>query len=228
MFQTNLSDCQFTEKNVPHRKTYHHGNLKTALIEKAVEIIKEEGVAGLSLRKAARKVGVSHAAPAHHFGDLTGLLGAVSREGFGLLLQKMDSVQNDIFDSNPMSRLKRVCLSYIDFALEHTSYFKVMYNSRLTEKATRHELDKGNRKVYRRLADCVMKCQSSGIVKAGNPMHMGIFVWTTIHGYATLVVDGQMFHDKTQAVEGEIATLIIWMISAGLQKHDNYSAVPAF
>lgn len=219
MFQTNLSDCRFPRKSVPHRKPYHHGNLKAALIEKALEIIKEEGVAALSLRKAARRVGVSHAAPAHHFGDLSGLLGAVSRKGFELLLQKMDNVEKEIFSSDPMGLLKRVCLSYINFALEHTCYFKVMYNSRLTEDAARRELDQGNQKVYRRLANCVMKCQKSGSIKAGNPMHMGIFVWTSIHGYATLAVDGQMRPDDTQPMDSDIKAVIIGMISAGLQKH---------
>lgn len=218
MFQTNLSDYQLPEDPLPSRRTYHHGNLRKALMEKALEIIKEEGVAGLSLRKAARKVGVSHAAPAHHFGDLTGLLAAVSKEGFGLLLHQLDRVQKEGDDADPMERLKRVCLCYINFALEHTCYFKVMYNSKLTENSARHELEQGNRKVRRRLADCIRNCQKYGFVKTGNPIHMGIFVWTTIHGYAMLSIDGQMFSDNLPATDNGTAAMVIGMISAGLQE----------
>lgn len=218
MLHTELSDRKIVEERVPRRKAYHHGNLKRALIEKAIEIIKEEGVAGLSLRKAARKVGVSHAAPAHHFGDLVGLLSAISEEGFGLLLQKMNRVMDDIVYSDSMARLRDICLTYINFALEHTYYFKVMYSSRLAEKSVGGELDKCNRKVYRCLADCVADCRDYGQVETDDPLKMALFVWTTIHGYATLAVDGQISNREFQSPDGRTAEMVADMACMALRR----------
>ncbi|NBO21074.1 MAG: TetR/AcrR family transcriptional regulator, partial [Rhodobacteraceae bacterium] len=67
-------------------KPYHHGDLATALIAAAHQELSEQGAAGFSLRRVARRAGVSHAAPAHHFGDAAGLLAALAAQGFRRLI----------------------------------------------------------------------------------------------------------------------------------------------
>src|SRR5215211_3555766 len=70
------------EKHAGGRRAYHHGNLRRALLDEAIAVIGEAGPGAVGLRDLARRVGVSHAAPAHHFGDKRGLLTAVATDGF--------------------------------------------------------------------------------------------------------------------------------------------------
>ncbi len=76
-------------------RAYHHGDLRRALLAAALEAIEESGPAALSLRDLARRAGVSHAAPAHHFGDKAGLLTALAAEGFDLLADSADRGRAD-------------------------------------------------------------------------------------------------------------------------------------
>ena len=74
---------------------YHHGDLRAALLAAGEEVLEESGVAGFSLRHVARRVGVSHSAPAHHFGDAQGLLAALATDGFRRFLAAMRVRQRD-------------------------------------------------------------------------------------------------------------------------------------
>ncbi len=174
MYHSNNSIHHSAEENMANRKAYHHGNLKRALIATALDIIKKEGVAGLSLRKAARRVGVSHAAPAHHFGDLVGFLEAIAEEGFQLLLEEMDGAVNELSGVDPLTRLRTIGMSYITFALKHTDYFKVMYCARLAEKSILKGLKSGSHKVYQHLVNCVADCQKNNLITAEDPIKTGL------------------------------------------------------
>ncbi len=77
---------------MPKKKTYHHGDLKNALIKAGVEILAKDGVSGLSLRKVALRAGVSHSAPYSHFADKQALIAAISTEGFRQLYEKVSMV----------------------------------------------------------------------------------------------------------------------------------------
>src|SRR3954451_21225511 len=98
--------------------SYHHGNLRRVLIDKALEAIADDGVAALSLRDVARRAGVSHAAPAHHFGDKAGVLTAIATEGFELLAGATRAASGDLLDRG---------LAYIRFAVEHPAHYEVMF-----------------------------------------------------------------------------------------------------
>src|SRR3954452_14527774 len=98
---------------------YHHGNLRRALIDGALAAIAEKGAAGLSLRDVARRAGVSHAAPAHHFSDKRGLLTAIAVEGFDGLTEATAAAAGDHVAGG---------LSWIRWALDHPAYYEVMFN----------------------------------------------------------------------------------------------------
>lgn len=97
---------------------YHHGDLRTAMLTAAAEQIAADGVDAISLRGLARRAGVSHAAPAHHFGDRAGLLTALAIEGYDLLGAELDSAGPDFRD---------VAVAYVRFALNHPGHFDVMF-----------------------------------------------------------------------------------------------------
>jgi AcrR family transcriptional regulator len=98
--------------------SYHHGNLRRTLIDRALEAIAERGVAALSLRDVARRAGVSHAAPAHHFGDKQGLLTAIAIEGFEGLYRITKAAAGDHVAGG---------LAWIAWALEHPAQYEVMF-----------------------------------------------------------------------------------------------------
>lgn len=105
--------------------TYHHGDLPNALRAAAAGLLAEEGVAGFSLREVARRAEVSHAAPAHHFGDASGLLTAVAVEGFEVLAERTTEAVEGIDD--PVEALVRVGRAYVSVAVDHPGHCAVLF-----------------------------------------------------------------------------------------------------
>ncbi|HEX8870560.1 MAG TPA: helix-turn-helix domain-containing protein, partial [Lentzea sp.] len=100
---------------------YHHGDLRRAVLAAAVDAITEHGPAGVSLRDLARRVGVSHAGPVHHFKDKAGLLTALAAEGFALLADALNATRatTDSFVD--------LGVTYVRFAVQHRAHFEVMF-----------------------------------------------------------------------------------------------------
>ncbi|NEC13954.1 TetR/AcrR family transcriptional regulator, partial [Streptomyces sp. SID8014] len=102
-------------------RTYHHGDLRRAVLAAAEEVIRTEGPHALSLRDLARRAGVSHAAPAHHFKDRTGLLTAFATEGWALFAAALQAAPD----------LRERGVAYVRFAREHPAHFQVMFQPAL-------------------------------------------------------------------------------------------------
>src|SRR5271166_4254243 len=113
-------------RKAPDRLHYHHGALKDALVEASEAILLERGVAGLTLRAVARRVGVSPAAPAHHFGDVAGLLTEVAARGFEALSQALRAAEADA-GADPAARLDAQGRAYVAFALRHPARVRLMF-----------------------------------------------------------------------------------------------------
>ena len=113
------------------KTNYHHGDLANSLVAATVSLLESRGLARLSLREVAREAGVSHAAPAHHFGDKAGLLTAVAVDGYRLLAQALLASQT-AEGRSPDQRLLDAGYAYIQFALSHTAHFEVMFRPALT------------------------------------------------------------------------------------------------
>src|SRR5919106_3067320 len=96
--------------------TYHHGDLRTALLQTAAKILEKQGLVALSLRELARLAGVSHNAPYRHFPDRDSLLAALAAEGFELL--------GDALQSRPRREMGE---AYVEFALAHPERFRLMF-----------------------------------------------------------------------------------------------------
>src|SRR5215213_6595995 len=106
-------------------RPYHHGDLRRALLEAAVEAIAEVGPAAISLRDLARRAGVSHAAPAHHFGDKAGLLTAVAADGF----RRLAATLGEAYEAT--GSFLEVGVAYVRFAVTHRAHFEVMFRPEL-------------------------------------------------------------------------------------------------
>ena len=112
------------------RDTFHHGDLRRALLVSAWEVIEERGAASTSLREVARRNGVAASSALHHFGDKTTLLAAVAEEGFRQLTMRAAAAGDGVTDKK--EHLRRFFLAYVHFALEHSNIFKLMHSKLIT------------------------------------------------------------------------------------------------
>lgn len=156
------------------KATYHHGDLRAAILAEAANLVAQRGADGISLRELAREAGVSHAAPAHHFGDRRGLFTALATEGFQILAARLTDARPDFVDA---------AKAYVRFALDHPGHYEVMFDKSLYEDAdptlaaaadaAGAELNRG----VGTLADPHAKVDSAGAALAA---------WSLVHGFAQL------------------------------------------
>jgi AcrR family transcriptional regulator len=174
-------------------ETYHHGDLKNALIKAGVEILGREGVGGLSLRKVAKQAGVSHAAPYAHFTDKQALIAAISTEGFKQLYSQIEAVKQT-YQTNPETLLIEVAWAYVQFALNEPDRFKLMFSSVLEKEKDYPDFVEISQKNFRQLAEIVEICQQAEVVKKGASELIALSLWGTVHGFVSLLLEGQISH----------------------------------
>jgi AcrR family transcriptional regulator len=175
------------------RTTYHHGHLPQALLKAAARLVKERGVAALSLREVARRAGVSHGAPAHHFGDKAGLLTALATQGFELFTQALAKARDDA-GSDPQRRFAATGYAYVLFASEHRAHFEIMFRPELLRQddaALRAASDAS----YAVLRGVVAEVQAAGFLAGSDPEIVAIGAWSQAHGMATLWLTGNLRTD---------------------------------
>ncbi|HKJ61984.1 MAG TPA: TetR/AcrR family transcriptional regulator [Hyphomicrobiales bacterium] len=124
-----MNDVSNPSAKVEAASPYHHGNLKETLLEAAEAELSSHGIEQLSLRAIAKRAGVSHAAPAHHFGDVNGMLTALAARGFERFIAAQQARQK-VAAPDPSSQLTAAGLGYIDFALANPALFRLMFSSR--------------------------------------------------------------------------------------------------
>lgn len=171
---------------------YHHGDLRRAILSAAVEAITAVGSANLSLRDVARRAGVSHAAPVHHFGDKAGVLTALAEEGFDLLADALAAAGDDFAE---------VGVAYVRFAVTHPAHFEVMFRP-----DTHHRDDP---------ALAAARKRAGAVLARGARQRPGdyneVAAWSLMHGFATLWQTGalpaSLGDDLTAAARGVARTL---------------------
>lgn len=174
------------EPTATKRNGYHHGNLRAALLRAAEEIIRESGVEGLTLRACARKAGVSHGAPAHHFGNITGLLTELAAEGFERLTEAMS--RRNVKDAD--DDLQAAGLGYIQFAMRWPEHFRVMWRSELLNEES-PRLRKARQTAQQRLRDALTHADAHGrTLSEGELAARFQLASCCVHGYASLWVEG--------------------------------------
>ena len=174
------------------RSTYHHGDLREALIKAADEIISKEGIEGFSLRTAAQQAGVSPAAPAHHFGNARGLLTEVAI----LAYQRADHYIGQAGHSDDaVEDVRAVSLAFINFVLHHPGHFRLMFRNDLVDRSD-PRLAAVNKAPGMRLGRAVLAYRGRTDVDANSfddaaDMLCGL---ATLHGLAHLVLEEKAMH----------------------------------
>jgi AcrR family transcriptional regulator len=169
---------------------YHHGDLRAALMAAAEATLAETGVDDFSLRKVAKRVGVSHSAPAHHFGDAQGLLCALATEGFrrfrAAMLERQAAAPPD-----PMAQLVSSGLGYLDFAESAPALYTLMFASERTRPGT-PELDEAGQAAFHVLTDAIARLRGVSPFEEEGAMADVIACWSMAHGFAELLLAGRL------------------------------------
>jgi AcrR family transcriptional regulator len=171
---------------------YHHGDLPNALLAAVSEIVEEKGATNVSLREVARRAGVSHSAPAYHFGDKEGMLAAFAERGFEILHDEAaTALDNAAAGGSALIRLAAVGAAYVRFAVDRTSYFDVMFRSGIDTPSHEH-LSARAASTLAVLIGAVDDLISEGGYTEVDPRHMTVYFWSLAHGLASLAVDRSM------------------------------------
>jgi AcrR family transcriptional regulator len=164
------------------RSSYHHGNLREALIEAATALLHEGGAEALSLRAAARRAGVSAMAPYRHFANKEALLAAVAAHGFTLLAARLAEADAA---PDPANALVAQGVAYVRFACEDPSRFRLMFGA--AQPQGYPDLRAAAGAAYAMLARRV-----AGLAEEGRRDDLTLACWSLVHGLASLLVDGQV------------------------------------
>ncbi|MGF0116287.1 TetR/AcrR family transcriptional regulator [Promicromonospora sp. Marseille-Q5078] len=171
-------------------RPYHHGHLRGALLDAARATIDEQGPAGVSLRDLARRAGVSHAAPTHHFGDKRGLMTALAAEGFRALADRLADA--------PADDMVGLGLAYVEVATSRRADFAVMFRPDLLD-ADDTALRAAQQAAWDALLSGVAALPPSA--RPGGDLLAARSAWSFAHGFATLWNAGAMPHDGGSATD---------------------------
>ena len=178
-----------TAKPPEPEQSYHHDDLASDLLRCAEEELSEKGVEKFSLRAVAKRAGVSHGAPAHHFKNVTGLLTALAAAGYQKLLE-MQAERQAQSDADPISQLVASGLGYIQFARENPALFRLMFSS---AKPDRRDADfaKTSMATFNRLVSDIENVVKADPYTDPVAMKQVMASWSMVHGLAELIISGR-------------------------------------
>jgi AcrR family transcriptional regulator len=197
---------------------YHHGALRDALLAAAEAILERDGVQGLTLRAAAREAGVSHAAPTHHFGDLTGLLSELAAVGFRRFGA---ALQADARNAGSARRLDAMGLAYVAFARRHPGLFMLMFRGERLDM-TRPALSEAAGAAIMGLAGAVAARRGAqpgpGALPVAQAADM-VRAWALVHGLAMLLLDRRLDPLIARLPDGADADALLRAVLGGDKSH---------
>lgn len=173
------------------KQTYHHGDLRQALLKAALELLEVKDAKSLSLREVARSAGVSHTAPYRHFEDKAALLAAIAQEGFiefgNYLKAAVEKAQ-----AKPIESLELTGIAYVRYALDHPTHFRVMFGSFPADEPTDSEFYCVSKSTFQILVNIIKDGQDAGLMQVGDPEFLALGQWSMVHGLAMLLLDGML------------------------------------
>lgn len=180
-------------------RPYHHGNLREALLAKAVQTVRERGVQSLSLRELARAVGVSHGAPRRHFADRQALLQALAVAGFEALGTDLRDAAEQAGEDF-QTRLRSLARAYIRFATRDAALLELMFASKQQQQHA-EQLHSAAEGAFSAMLELIASGQRERLLPPGEPERVGLVLFATIQGIAAMVTAGVVADDDGQVEE---------------------------
>jgi AcrR family transcriptional regulator len=186
-------------------KSYHHGDLREALIAAATALVEKRGLEGFTLRECARRARVSHAAPAHHFATASDLLAEVAARGFERFAASLDEAARAT-DGQPVEKLEAMGRAYIDFALANPSVYGLMFRQGASSLTSSH-LKIAATAAWQQLLDGAEA--AIGPERKGETVAKAAAVWSLVHGAATLLLDCKLPGPASGKEEADLTGAIL-------------------
>jgi AcrR family transcriptional regulator len=183
-----------------------------------VDLVREAGPAGVTLREAARRAGVSSAAPYRHFADKEALVAAVAEEGFRALGAAMAEVVRKHRD--PLAQLEALGVAYVRFAVGHPSHYRVMFGPEVPDKRAHPGLHEVATGTFNALVSVIAACQATDRLRAGDPTELAEAAWALTHGLADLVIDGHLLRGRPAPAPSDVERLarrVVRLLREGLE-----------
>ncbi len=173
------------------KRGYHHGNLREALIEAALKLIKEHGSDGLTLSEAARMAGVSPAAPYRHFKDRNSLMAAVAEQGFAAFADQLENAGNKC-KGKALQKLMDIGVAYLEFARQAPAHYAAMFEAGIAHGSS-PALSRESDRAFNVLRDAANEIYGILPVDRRAPALMiALHIWSMTHGIASLFLRGDM------------------------------------
>src|SRR5918996_2174938 len=204
------------------RGSYHHGNLRRALLDAGLELLAERGIDGFTLREVARRAGVSHAAPSHHFGDRGGLVRAIVAESFELLGDGLAEAASGAGD-DPIDRIAAMGLAYVEFALDNPERYRLMFRTELSQAGTSEaptDADAAGGGAFATLMAAVQDAADQGLLREGvDAGAAAVTAWASLHGLASLILEGAIGVRPDQRGRArQVASAVVGLVLDGLRR----------
>ncbi len=210
------------------KENYHHGDLRRALLDAARQLAEERGIDGFTLREVARRAGVSHAAPYHHFADKTALVEALAIETYKRLAQAVQAAC-DRKGGSALDRLGAIGITYVEFAVGHPAEFRLLtrfevcpqpLNSQLIGTAALPPIEEAANEAYHVLLRTIHEGQEAKLVAEGDLESLALTCWASVHGLATLILDGLIGKKPAHAQmgAGDLAKVVVDILGKGLER----------
>jgi AcrR family transcriptional regulator len=169
---------------------YHHGDLRRAVIDTALQLIAEQGIESLTLREISQRIGVSRMAPYRHFENKALLLVALAQEGFQALFIHLQAALAQS-PTDPLVRWQSIGVAYILYAVENSVHYRVMFDSSLSNRKIYPELYATALQNFNGLLEIIMECQQQQLIRLDDPKELAQISWSLVHGLAMLYIDQQ-------------------------------------
>jgi AcrR family transcriptional regulator len=189
---------------MPTKSTYHHGDLRTALLDAALEVLEEDGATALSLRAVARRAGVSPAAPYRHYADREALVSAVAAVGYRDLAERLGAAHPA--PSTP-AQLADVAVAYVRFALDRPALFRIMFGEPCDRDNDERVAATVAVTLY--LREIVARCFPDS-----DPEALAPAIWALVHGLAFLYLDGKLEPTDPAAVDERVSGAVAAVLGA--------------
>jgi len=190
------ADVSMTERR------YHHGDLRNALLAEAERTLRERGAQALSLRELARAAGVSHGAPRRHFADRQALLDALAQTGFQRLGDSLRAAV-DRAGEDFEARLGAVAAAYIRFAIADPALLELMFAAKHREDEADGTLEQAALRAFAVMLELIEQGQAQGRLEPGDPERVGLVLFATIQGIATLHTGGMIEAHQIDELTGD-------------------------
>ena len=182
---------------------YHHGDLRAACLRAAMELLEQDGAAGLSVRAVARRAGVSPGAPYRHYADRDALVSAVAAEGYRELSAYLSAAHPS--PSTP-DDLAAVAVAYVQFALEHPALFRTMFSDPCDADSS--ERVSATAAIAEYVGALVRRA-----FPGADPGALSTAIWAVVHGLAFLHLDGKLDTSTLEAVADRVRAAVLALVA---------------